>query len=234
MLIGGINTLTLLDFPGKVSAIVFTAGCNFRCGYCHNPEFVIPDQLKKLMPTMIPEEKIFKFLETRKEFLDGVVVTGGEPTMHADLPEFCEKIKKMGFLVKLDTNGTNPEMMEKLFEKKLVDYVAMDVKHPLEKYPELVNIAVDPRVLRKSIRIIKKSGLDHEFRTTVVPKFHGEKELEQIATEIAGGKKYTIQNFRPAKTLDPTFEKLRGFTSDELKSLKKVAEKFVEKVQILN
>ena len=183
---------------------------------------------------MIPEEKIFKFLETRKEFLDGVVVTGGEPTMHADLPEFCEKIKKMGFLVKLDTNGTNPEMMEKLFEKKLVDYVAMDVKHPLEKYPELVNIAVDPRVLRKSIRIIKKSGLDHEFRTTVVPKFHGEKELEQIATEIAGGKKYTIQNFRPAKTLDPTFEKLRGFTSDELKSLKKVAEKFVEKVQILN
>ncbi|MCF7846878.1 MAG: anaerobic ribonucleoside-triphosphate reductase activating protein [Candidatus Gracilibacteria bacterium] len=233
MLIGGIQTLTLLDFPGKVAALIFTAGCNFRCGYCHNPQFVLPEQIKKLAPNFIPEEKFFHFLDTRKGFLDGVVISGGEPTMHEDLPAFCQKIKDRGFFVKLDTNGTNPEVLEKLIEKKLVDFIAMDIKHPLEKYPELVSVSVDPRVLKKSIRLIKKSELDHEFRTTVLSDYHGKAEIEQIAKAVAGAQKFTLQNFRPAKTLNPEFSQCQPCTPEQLQDFKKIAEKHIANVEVL-
>ena len=132
MQLSAIKKSTLLDYPGKLATIIFTPGCNLRCRFCHNPEFVLPEELEKIRHDFIGEEVFFRFLQTRVGFLDGVVICGGEPTIHKDLPEFCQKIKNLGFLVKLDTNGSNPEMLELLLEQKLVDYIAMDIKHSPE------------------------------------------------------------------------------------------------------
>ena len=249
MLIGGIQTLSLLDFPKKVSAIVFLAGCNFRCGFCHNPQFVIPEQIKKLQKDLIPERKFFAFLESRKDFLDGVVVSGGEPTIHPDLISFIEKIKDIGFLVKLDTNGTNPEMIKTLLEKKLIDYFAMDIKSSpqnLERICRPVGKSPQPPLTRgsktdsslqekikKSRDLILNSSIDHEFRTTVLQEFHDEKEIEAIAKFCEGTNKYTIQNFRPEKTLDEKFGSFHGFLPKKLARFKKVAEKYVKNVVVL-
>lgn len=234
MLIGGIHTLTLLDFPGKVACLVFTAGCNMRCGYCHNAEFVLPEEIKKLQNDFIPPEKIYSFLETRKGLLDGVAITGGEPTIHADLPDFIRKIKEMGFLVKLDTNGTNPEMLEALFAEKLLDYVAMDVKASQGKYDTMTGVNNNLEKIKKSRDLIMNSGVDYEFRTTVVKGCHDEAEIDQIAQFCKGTPQYTLQNFRSVKVLDPAFKTKHGFSDEELETLKKVAEKHIEKVLVLN
>jgi len=231
MKIGGINTLTLLDFPGKVGAIVFTAGCNFRCGYCHNVQFVLPEQIEKLKGSFIPEEKFFNFLDTRKGMLDGVVVSGGEPTIWPDLPDFLKQIKAKGFLTKLDTNGTNPKMLKTLFDKKLIDYVAMDIKMPLDEYEALAGVKTDSELLRQSVELIKKSDVDYEFRTTVIAEFHNEEVFKRIFKDIGIVKKFTIQNFRPEKTLCPSFGKFHACTGDKLEELKKIAEKHVDKLQ---
>ncbi len=232
MKIGGIQKLTLLDYPEKTSAIIFVAGCNFRCGFCHNPQFVDPESIKKIEDFLIPEEKFFKFLESRKGLLDGIVISGGEPTVFSDLPEFIQKIKNKDFLVKLDTNGTNPEMIKNLLDKKLVDFIAMDFKMTLEKYEEIVGVPVDKEKIAQSIKLILNSKLPHEFRTTVLREFHDEKVIEGIAKLIKGADKFALQNFRNAKTLDPKFHKFHGFESTELKKFKKIAEKFVENVEI--
>lgn len=231
MKIGGINTLTLLDFPGKVAAIVFTAGCNFRCGYCHNVQFVLPDQIEKLKGSFIPEEKFFNFLDTRKGLLDGVVVTGGEATIHPDLPEFMKKIKEKGFLVKLDTNGTNPKMLEKLYAEKLVDYVAMDIKMPFDEYESLAGLKVDTESMKKCMKLIKNSDIEYEFRTTVIDEFHDTEVFERIFKDIGHVKNFTIQNFRPEKTLDPKFGEFHACTEEKIEELKKIAEKHVDKLQ---
>jgi len=234
MFISGIHTLTLLDFPGHVSCIVFTPGCNFRCGYCHNAEFVLPEEIKKIEHDFIPAEKFFNFLETRKGKLEGVVISGGEPTIHPDLPEFIRKIKELGFLVKLDTNGTNPEMLEKLIQGKLVDYIAMDMKAPPAKYAEFTSVKVDIQKLEKSRDLIIASQIDYEFRTTCIKGWHTEKDVSEIAQWCTGARKYTLQNFRSQKTLDPSWGKYSSFTEKELKELQKVAEKYVQKVEILS
>lgn len=234
MLIGGIQTLTLLDFPGKVAATVFTVGCNFRCGYCHNPELVLPEIIKKNRNDLIPEEKFFNFLKSREKFLDGVAITGGEPTMQTDLVEFISKIKAMGFLVKLDTNGTNPKMLEEIISRDLVDYFAMDIKHPLEDYEEMVNTKISREILQKSMNLIKNSGADYEFRTTVIAEYHTEKEIDKIAKSVKGCKKYTIQNFRPDYTLDPKFAKFHGLKEGKLAKFKKVAEKYIKEVKVIS
>lgn len=227
MKIGGINTLTLLDFPGKVSAIVFTAGCNFRCGYCHNSQFVDPSEIEKISGHFIPEEKFFSFLDTRQGLLDGVVVSGGEPTIWPDLPKFMAKIKEKGFLTKLDTNGTSPEMLEELFDKKLIDYVAMDVKMPLDEYNEFVGAKVSGDDLRRSVELVKNSGVDYEFRTTVVDEFHDEGVMKRIFDDIGKVKKFTIQNFRPEKTLDTKFGSFSPCSKEKINALGNVARKYV-------
>ncbi|MCF7830795.1 anaerobic ribonucleoside-triphosphate reductase activating protein [Candidatus Gracilibacteria bacterium] len=234
MVISGIHTLTLLDFPGHISCIVFLPGCNFRCGYCHNAEFVIPEKIKKIEHDFIPEEKFFNFLETRKGKLEGVVISGGEPTIHPDLPEFIKKIKDLGFLVKLDTNGTNPKMLQKLLEEKLVDYIAMDMKSSPEKYDEFTGVKNDFSLLEKSRDLIVNSKINHEFRTTYVKGWHDQKEVETIAKWCTGAQKYTLQNFRPQKTLDPAWGKYTGFTEPELQEMKEIAEKFVKNVEVLS
>ena len=223
MKIGGINTLTLLDFPGKVAAIVFTAGCNFRCGYCHNVQFVEPSEIEKISGHFIPEEKVFNFLDTRKGLLDGVVVSGGEPTIWPDLPDFITKIKEKRFLVKLDTNGTCPAMLEKLFYEKLVDYVAMDIKMPLGEYEVLAGANPPKEVLAKSVELIKNSGVDYEFRTTVIDEFHDEDVMKRIFDDIGDVKKFTIQNFRPEKTLCAKFGNFSPCDEVKLRSFEKIA-----------
>lgn len=192
-----LHRVSLLDYPGKVAAIAFVGGCNFRCGFCYNRDLVLnPQELPS-----IPEEEILKYLEDNRGWLDGLVVTGGEPTLNPELPSFIEKVKRMGFSVKLDTNGSNPEMLKELIEKRLVDYVAMDIKAPLieEKYQAVIGAPVNGilKEVEKSIELLRNSdGVDYEFRTTVVPGLVEKEDIALIAERIRGAKKFYIQQFK--------------------------------------
>ena len=216
MQIGGLQKVTLIDYPGLLAATVFLISCNFRCPWCYNPELVLPEKIKKQL--RISEKYFFDFLRKKKKFLEGAVLCGGEPTINKDLPRFCRKIKKMGYLVKLDTNGSNPEMLKKLIREKLIDYVAMDIKAPLknQKYNGVTGVEVNLNKIKKSIGLIKDSGIDCEFRTTIVPGIHTKEDIIQIVREISPAKKYFLQNFRPGKTLEPSFEKEKAYSSEEL------------------
>ncbi|MBU1146080.1 anaerobic ribonucleoside-triphosphate reductase activating protein [Patescibacteria group bacterium] len=221
MLIGGLQKLTLIDYPGKIACTVFTVGCNFRCHFCHNPELIDP---KKVKLSEIIEEKIFfDFLKSRRGLLDGVCITGGEPTLYPDLPEFIKKIKEFGFLVKLDTNGTNPEILEALVAEKLIDYIAMDIKNSLQKdlYEKTTGGVVDFDKIKKSIEIIMKSGLEYEFRTTIVPGLHNEEDILSLADFIRGAKKYYLQQFRSGeKILAPEFRGVKPYPAEFFKRLR--------------
>lgn len=218
MLIGGFQKFSLIDYPGKVSAITFTQGCNFRCSYCHNPELVEP----KLFQEPLDEETIFSFLEARKGKLDGIVITGGEPTLQKDLPEFIRKIKSTRFLVKLDSNGTNPGMLKYLIEKELVDYIAMDIKAPLEKYKKVVNRRINPNLIKESIDTIMNSGLNYEFRTTFAKGIVTEAEVISIAKLIKGARLYVLQKMIDrGKILDPIFmDSIHSYSDEEVYLLK--------------
>ena len=192
MIIGGLQKLTLLDFPGTVACTVFTVGCNLRCPFCHNPALVFnpPEDMR------ISEDDFFAFLKKRQGILDGVAITGGEPLLHADIGEFIAKIKSMGYKVKLDTNGTFPDRLEKILAEGNVDYVAMDLKNTFDKYAETVGITgFDVSLIKRSIRVIMDSGVDHEFRTTVVSPLHESGDFAQIAKQVEGTEKYFLQSF---------------------------------------
>ncbi len=204
MLISAITPLTLLDFPDTVACMIFTTGCNFRCGYCHNPDLVLPERIAK-QKKFVSEEEFFAFLEKRKNLLDGVVICGGEPSIHADLPEFCAKIKAKNFLVKLDTNGSNPDMLKNLLEKKLVDYIAMDIKAPLDEYEKISGINISEKILRESIKIIIENSPNYQFRTTVIKGFHTTGKLQKMQQEIFSGKELVLQEFRNGDLVDINF-----------------------------
>lgn len=195
MTIGGIQKFSTVDYPGYVVASIFTVGCNMRCGYCHNPELVLPEQYADIMV----EEAIFKFLESRRGKLDGVAISGGEPTMQADLPDFIRRCKAMGFRVKLDTNGTNPTMLRELLDEQLVDFIAMDIKGPLEKYSQIAARPVDLDAIRESIRLIKT--IPHEFRTTIVAGQLTPDDFRQIGALVDGADRYALQYFIPSGNL---------------------------------
>lgn len=233
MFIAGLVPTTLLDYPGKVASIVFTAGCNMRCGYCHNPHLVLPEKIKDLKKERVSEESFFKFLDERKGFLDGVVVSGGEPTLQPDLYDFIKAVKKRGFLVKLDTNGTDPGFLKRIISEKMVDYIAMDVKHVPEKYHLACGVKLNTGHILESIDLIRGSGMDYEFRTTVVKGVHAIKDIEAIAKLCKRPIRYTIQNFRSKTVLNPAFKKLTGFTVGELNKMKEKAGKFVDEVKVL-
>lgn len=224
MLIQGFQKTTLLDYPGKVSAVIFTYGCNFRCEYCHNPELVI-EKLKK--EALISEDVIFDYLKSRKGKLDALAITGGEPTLQKDLIPFIKKVKALGYLVKLDTNGSDINVLKKLYKQKLVDYVAMDVKFPKEWYSYMKNNSVGD-----SISLIMNSGIDYEFRTTVVKGMHTKESIEEICKMIEGSSNYTIQNFRPGKTINPSLDSSNSFTLKELKVFEKIAKRYIKKVYL--
>ena len=189
-MIGGLQKVTLLDFPGKVACTVFLTGCNLRCPYCHNPELVLPQDSKKY----ISEGELFKFLVSRKGKLDGVCITGGEPTVHPELPFLIRRIRNMGFLVKLDSNGTLPEMLEHLLREELLDYVAMDIKNAPSRYAETCGADVIEQV-KKSAALLKNGNIDYEFRTTVCHPFHSPKCMEEIGRWLRNAKRYYIQPF---------------------------------------
>ncbi len=197
MVIGGFQKVSLSDFPGYISAIIFTRGCGFRCPYCHNPELVDPPRYAD----EIPVEKIFKHLRSRQRRLQGVVVTGGEPTMHADLPRFLETIRSLGFAIKLDTNGSHPDMLEQVLAARLVDYVAMDIKASPESYSRLAGVPVNTSDIERSLGLLKRAAVPYELRTTYVESLLSETDLKGIARLAAGCTRYVLQPFRATKTL---------------------------------
>lgn len=215
--IKGWQKTSLIDFPENVSSVIFLAGCCFRCGYCHNPDLVLyHDRLED-----IDEASLLKELEKKKGIIDGIVVSGGEPTMYNDLPQFIFKIKELGFLVKLDTNGSNPLMLKQLIDNGLLDYVAMDVKASIERYPEVVGRKIDLRLIKESIDILKKSKVDYEFRTTVVPGLVEEEDVVKIGAFLNGAKKFVIQNFRGEVNLvDNRYKHIKPFSGSELEKIK--------------
>ena len=189
MHIGGLLKFSLIDFPGKMAAVIFTQGCNYRCPFCHNPELVLPE----LFQAPLAEDDVLEFLERRKDQLQGVVVTGGEPTLHNDLPSFLKKIKSFGYLIKLDTNGSRPDVLRDIVEAGLVDFLAMDIKSSEEGYCQATGISPDITAVKESIRIIKGSGLAYQFRTTVLRKQVSPEDLKAIQELIGGDTVYRIQ-----------------------------------------
>lgn len=221
-IIGGIQKTTLLDFPGKVAAIVFTQGCNFRCGYCHNPELL---ELNK--NTEYYAKDFIDFLKKRIGKLDGVVITGGEPTLQKDLYDFIKEIKSLGFAVKLDTNGTNPDILEQLIKDNMLDYIAMDIKAPVEKYLRITGVKIQPDKILKSIGLIINSGIDYEFRTTVIKSQLNLEDFEQIKDLIKGAKKYYLQKFIPTKIYNSNLKNEISYTDEELKEICNYLKEFI-------
>ena len=218
MRIGGFQKFTLVDYPSKVAATVFTIGCNFRCHFCHNPELVIKAQFPA--PNKM-EEELLAFLEKRKGKLDGVCITGGEPTIQPDIVEFIKKIKKMGFLVKLDSNGTRPDVLRKVIEAKLVDFIAMDIKHAPSKYEKAVGTKIDMERILLSVKLIMQGKIPYEFRTTVVPGIHEDEDFDEIAEWIGGAKNYSLQEYREMKILNQDLKKQTKGKSLDLDAIKK-------------
>lgn len=230
MKIGGLQKLTLIDFPDRIACTVFSLGCNYRCPFCYNPELVLPEKMEKQPP--IAEKDFFDFLAGRKELLEGVVLGGGEPTIHQDLPAFVKKIKKLGFLVKLDTNGSNPRMLKKLIDKNLVDYVAMDIKAPRGSYRKLTGRLIDIKDIEKSINILKENKVDHEFRTTITPTLLEKEDIIKIAKWLSPAKKYFLQNFRPEKAIDPELKKIKPYSDDYLSDCCQAVSPFFETCRV--
>ena len=207
--------LSLSDFPGRLATTVFTVGCNFACPYCHNPELVT---VREDTP-QLTEETFFAFLERRRGKLNGVCITGGEPTLHADLAEFVERIRALGYAVKLDTNGSNPEMLGHLLETSSLDYVAMDVKAPPSRYGEMTGNPYALALAEASIRLLAKRDTVHEYRTTILPLLFSEVDIDNIARMLPPESRYVIQNFVPTKTLDPNLVHARGFEPGDLETI---------------
>lgn len=223
--IGGIQKTTLLDFPERIAAIVFTKGCNFRCGYCHNPELI---EFSK--ESDYHTESFFEFLKTRLNKLDGVVITGGEPTLQSGLYDFVKRIKSMGFEVKLDTNGTNPQVLKKLISDNLLDYIAMDIKAPVGKYEEITQVNVNIQSVLESIKLIMDSGVDYEFRTTVIKLQLSVGDFDEIGNMIQGAKRYYLQKFIPSKCLDEALMDEKSYSDEELKTICEILKKYIETV----
>ncbi len=228
MKIGGLQKVSLIDYPAKISAVVFTQGCNYRCPYCHNPELVDPE----LFSPSIAEDDILRFLETRRGKLDAVSITGGEPTLQEDLAPFIKTIRKLGFEVKLDTNGSRPDVLSLLMKEKLLNFIAMDVKAPLKRYSRVVSAPINPEDIRKSINLILSSGLAHEFRTTVVKSQLSPEDLFAIGREISGAQRFALQKFRPTKALSEIYLAKKTYSDEIFLQVKAQLEKHIPKVMI--
>lgn len=228
MKIGGLQKVSLIDYPGLICATIFLQGCNFKCSYCHNPELVE----SKLFQPCIKEREVLDFFNMRREKLDAVVITGGEPTIHDGLALFIKQIKKMGFAVKLDTNGSQPQVIKNLLDEKLLDFIAMDIKAPLEKYKDIVKTQINPDSIKESIRLILKAKIPYEFRTTVVASQLEEKDILQIGKMIAGAKHYVLQKFVPAKTLDKRFLKELSYSDEKFQKIRNRLEHKLHSVRV--
>lgn len=228
MEIKGFIGVSLVDWDGKVSSVIFLPGCNMRCPFCYNTKLVLNP---KEMPT-ISFEEIQNYLKKHEGWIDGVVITGGEPTIQEDLPILCEEISKMNLAVKVDTNGTNPSMIRNLLKKGLINYVAMDVKAPLteDAYSKAsgVNTATLLKSIDETIGTLLESGVEYEFRTTLVPTMHGASDIEKVCEKIKGCRKYALQNFKvDVETIDSNFQNLKPFSNAEVENLFKTAKNLI-------
>ena len=219
--------MTLLDFPGKTAATVFTPGCNFRCPFCHNASLVLhTDEAEHY-----GEEEVLSYLKKRQGILDGICITGGEPLLQKDIADFMEKVKSLGYKIKLDTNGSFPEKLRELVGKGLVDYVAMDIKNSKEKYAATVGIEkFDTSAVEESVLYLLSGMVDFEFRTTVVDELHTEEDIENIAVWIRGAKRYFLQNF--VDSGDILGDNLSAASREKLDSMRKIAEKYIDIVGV--
>ena len=234
MLIKGLQRVTLLDYPGKVACTVFLGGCNFRCPFCHNGSLVLPEKMGRT----IEREEFLAFLDSRKGRLQGVCVSGGEPTLAADLPEFLADIKARGFDVKLDTNGTNPEMLFELINDGLVDYVAMDIKNSPEKYALTAGINAECGMqnaelierVKESAALLMQGRVDFEFRTTLMKELHSVEDMRAIGQWLAGGEKFFLQTYRDEGDL--IVGGFTPFTAQETKELLEVLREYIPNAEI--
>ncbi|MDP7180054.1 MAG: anaerobic ribonucleoside-triphosphate reductase activating protein [Candidatus Woesearchaeota archaeon] len=227
--INGIQKTCLINYPGKVVSTLFLGGCNMQCPYCHNKDLVInPEQLEK-----IKENEIITFLESKKGWVDGVCISGGEPTLQKDLPKFIEKIKERGLVVKLDTNGTNPEMIKYLIDNKLTDFISMDIKAPLEKYDIVTRTKTNKKDIQESIDILRNSKIKHEFRTTVVPGLFSKEDAKEIGKWLKDCEHFTLQQFKPNKnTIDSSYNKKETFKREEMEEFKQIMQKYIKNVEL--
>lgn len=226
MLIKGLQKLTLLDYPGKMACTVFTAGCNFRCPFCHNASLVT-----NIDEERISEEEFFNFLQKRQGIIDGVCVTGGEPTLQPDLKEFLKKIKDLGYSVKLDTNGYRPDVLKDVVNSGLVDYVAMDIKNSQSKYAFTCGLeSMDMTKINDSVEFLMSGVVDYEFRTTIVKELHNEDDIQDIVSWIKGAKKYFLQGFTDSGDLICTG--YSGYDKTELQKLLNIAKNHFETVEL--
>ena len=224
----GFQKLTLLDFPGKTAATLFTGGCNFRCPFCHNALLVTDVSAKD---AIYDEEYILDFLKKREGLLDGVAVTGGEPLMHREILEFIPKIRELGFAVKIDTNGSYPHILREILQRKLADYVAMDIKNSFEKYALTAGVEnLDTAPIKESMDLLMNGDCDFEFRTTVTREFHENEDIEKIAKEISGNTKYFLQNFVDSGNL--ICSETHGRTEEEMKEMLEIARKYAPLTEI--
>jgi pyruvate formate lyase activating enzyme len=228
MNIGGLQKVSLIDFPGKISAIVFLQGCNFRCPYCHNPELVN----EKLYGPGIEEAAVLTFLEKRIGKLDAVSITGGEPTLQEGLPEFIRKVRDLGFLIKLDTNGSHSAMLRSLMEGNLLDYIAMDIKGPLHRYDRVCRVTVDKDEIQNSIRAIMDASVDYEFRTTLVKDLLAAEDIKTMGDLVRGARLFVLQTFVPSKTLDERYLNREPLSSADLDLIKNELSGYVRRVAI--
>jgi len=234
MKISSFKKITFTDYPGKTACAIYVMGCNFRCPFCYSPELVLPEEIEKHLA--LKEKDVFGFLKN-ENYLEAVCLSGGEPTINKDIVKFCRKVKKMGLLLKLDTNGSKPKILKELIEKKLIDYIAIDIKAPKEKYGALIGFKRDSisyflNKIEESINIVKNSKIDYEFRTTLVPGLLSDKDILKIAHWIKPAKKYVIQRFELSKILDPFLGKNKPYTDEFFLSLKKKLYPFFNKVEI--
>lgn len=219
---------SLIDWEGKIVSTLYLSRCNFRCPFCYNSELILdPDNIKS-----ISQKEIDSYLLENKDFIDGICMSGGEPTLYLDLPAYFKGIKDKGFLIKLDTNGTNPQLLKKLLNFNLVDYIALDIKSSLDpdNYSKAAGIKIGMIIekIKNSIELIMNSNIDYEFRTTIVPLLHSDETIIEIARYIAGAKKYILQNFSPLeKTLDPSFQKIKPYSDEKIQELSEKAKKYV-------
>lgn len=227
MKIHGFQTLTLLDYPGQVACTVFLGGCNFRCPFCQNGNLVLQPELEPVLG----EEQIFEHLKKRRGILKGVCITGGEPTLAPDLEDFIRRIRSLGYLVKLDTNGYRPEVLEVLLRKKLLDYVAMDIKNSPGRYAETAGLpGLDVLRIQDSVELLKKGETDYEFRTTVARELHGREELLQIGRWLAGSRRYFLQNYRDSDAvICPEFT---GYSREQLERFREMLLPLIPEVGI--
>ena len=221
MIFGGLQKTSLIDFPDRISSILFTVGCNLRCPFCHNWRLILNPK-----PPFLSEDEALKILLKRKKYVDAVVITGGEPAMNRDLPKFVRRLKENGFSVKLDTNGFYPETLRKCLP--YLDYIAMDVKTSLEKYKLLG--AKDTDKLLHSIKIVKEGEVDYEFRNTVVPGIVNEEDIPKIGRVVEGAKRFVFQQFRPGETLDKAFNNVKPYPESLIVSFSKIMKKYVSEV----